>query len=223
MIAPKIRRSYPRLKTWCFVTLLLSFFLLTQCRKDVYKQDADFPDLPAYSEKGLNVGGCFINDTAWLLPKRFLSRTKNLYVRSYPSGDSVILFFTGRFKEDSLEYKQPHTLFVVLKNLRISSDTDLLQLSNRSFVLDGLKNYGGFGFTYYIEKPRSVNGFITFGNVTRQNYIAYGDGSPGNPKRHPYILPGRFEINITAERSYALTHGRFDMSVLQTYELDIIP
>lgn len=83
------------MKTQLFIKLLLAASLLAACRKDVYKQDKQYPDLPAYSEKGLSVGGCFINDTAWLIPKGTLSRTRPLYVYSYTNGDSVVLFFNG--------------------------------------------------------------------------------------------------------------------------------
>jgi hypothetical protein len=202
---------------------LLSTFLFTSCRKEVYKQDADFPDLPAYSEKGLGVGGCFINDTAWLMPRHFLSRIHNLYIISYPAADSVVLFFNGQYKEDSLQYKPPSTLFVVLKNIHINSDTGLLALRNRTFELDGAVNYGGFARAFDIERPRNVTGSIRFGNVQQQLNVVYGDGSPDNPKRNPYILAGRFEVDIEADRKYTFTHGRFDMTVLKNTQFYIIP
>lgn len=211
------------MKTGCMLTALLSIFLFTHCRKDVYKQDAQYADLPAYSKKGLNIGGCFINDTAWLMPKRFLSRTKNLYIFSYPAGDSLVLFFNGRFKEDSLQYRPPHTFFLVLKNIKISSDTGLLALRNQSFKLDGVTTYGGFARGFDLEKPRSATGSITFDNIVRQDKIIYGDGSPGHPKLNPYILAGRFEINITTDRNYTLSKGRFDLTVLKDAEFYVTP
>src|SRR5215217_1805877 len=218
MYVPKAGRSYSHLRSKYLVIAVLCTILLIQCRKDVYKQDPDFPDLPAYSEKGLNVGGCFVNDTPWLTQRVALfsfSPTRPLYIESYPNGDSVVLFFNGQFKEDSLQYRQPHSLFVVLKNIRISSDTALLQLSNRSFVLDGLVNYAGFANAFNLSMPRNAVGSITFGNCARQDHVIYGDGSPGNPKRNPYILAGRFDIDITMDRHYALTYGRFDLTVLK--------
>src|SRR5688572_26555481 len=110
--------------------ILFSIVALISCRKEVIKPDPENPALPAYSEKGLNVGGILINDKPWLTLKLApFSTLRPLQLFSYPNGDSIVLLLNGNYKDSSLQNQNPRTIFVVIKNLRIITDNDLIRLN----------------------------------------------------------------------------------------------
>jgi hypothetical protein len=193
---------------------LLSFVILISCKKKPIKPDPEYPDLPEYSEKGLGVGGLLINDKPWLtLQPALFGSIRPFQLFSYPNGDSVVIFFNGHYKDSSIRYQTPQTIFVVIKNLKIVTDNDLIQLNGKSFSLDGNINYGGFSEDHGYSKEGKAVGSITFGKVSENSRITYGDGSPNNPVSHPYIVAGRFEMNYFTTSNYALKYGRFDFYI----------
>ncbi|HMJ48313.1 MAG TPA: hypothetical protein VK498_13355 [Ferruginibacter sp.] len=200
--------------------LLLTFLLivaLTSCRKASVKPDPENPDLPIYSEQGLNVGGILINDKSWLNARLGLfSTARPLQLYSYPNGDSIVVLLNGGYKDSNMQYQQPRTIFIVIKNIRIATDNDLLQLNGKSYNLDGNINYGGFSDSYGYNKAGNAVGNIIFGKVSEISNITFGDGSPNNPIHHPYIVSGRLEMNLTTTTIYALTKGRFDVTILRS-------
>lgn len=198
------------------IPVLLCLMLLTACVKR-FKKDKQFHDLPAYSEKGLGVGGCFVNDTPWLTTRpKLLSRGRPLFITSYPNGDSVVLSFSGAYKDPALTTHPPFGFEVVLKDITIRNDSDLAQLQNRTFMLDGQAAYGRL-----FNSATSGTGTLLFGKVAPTG-SSTGDGSPGNPKYYWYMLAGRFEWQVDAPVPYRFTHGRFDVTVSQTYSFHIV-
>ena len=199
--------------------LLLLFSALiafSSCRKIKIKQDAQNPDLPAYSEKGLNAGGILINNQAWLVLKPgFMSTARPFQLFSFPSGDSIVVLLNGNFKDTALQNQNLRTIFVVIKNIKIITDEDLLQLNNRSFILDGITNYGGFSDSYGENKKGSGVGKLSFGKVSEISNITYGNGTAGNPTLHPYIISGKLNMDFYTNKNYSLTAGRFDMNIMR--------
>lgn len=194
--------------------ILLIAASFSACKKTVVKSDPEYPDLPAYSEKGLNVGGILINDKAWLTEKPGLfSYLRPLQLFSYPNGDSIVVLLNGHFKDNNIN-QYPRTLFVVIKNIRIVTDNDLLQLNDKSYTLDGNTNYGGFSEDYGNDKVGKAVGTITFGKVSEIN-VVYGDGSPNNPIKHPYIVAGYLDMSLSTTANYVLTNGRFDATIVR--------
>lgn len=199
--------------------LVLFFFAVTliSCRKSAIKPDPDSPDLPIYSEKGLNVGGILINDSAWLTVKLGLfSTARPLQLLSYPAGDSVVVLLNGNFKENSLQNQISKSIFIVIKQIKIINDNDLLQLNGKTFVLDGNENYGGFSGYYGQDKAGKAVGSISLGKVSVINNITYGDGSPNNPVLHPYIVAGQLSMKFFTTRNFSLTKGRFDVTLIRS-------
>jgi hypothetical protein len=196
--------------------VLLTIIVLASCKKASVKSDLENPDLPIYSEQGLNAGGILINGKAWLtLNPGLFSLSRPLQLFSYPGGDSIVVLLNGSFK-DSLQNQNLRTIFVVIKNIRIVTDDDLLQLNDKSYILDGNTNYGGFSESYGYNKIGKAVGNITFGKVSIISNITYGDGSPNNPIIHPYIVAGHLDMNISTTANYVLTKGRFDVSILRS-------
>ncbi|MFD2160876.1 hypothetical protein ACFSJU_00585 [Paradesertivirga mongoliensis] len=188
-------------------TLLFSIILSTSCRKDP-KPDRAFPDLPEYSERGNNSGGVYINGNAWLTRTPFVFQPEQtLEVYSYPSGDSIILILNGRYKTDSLLLDGPREIYFVLKGVTISKDEDLVKLDKRSFALDGTTNYCGFSSSNAEVKYGKGTGVLTIGNVRVLRDSNYGTIT--NPI-HPYIIPGKFDIEFIHTVKYTLGEGRFD-------------
>ncbi len=200
-----------------FLLSVLTVVVLVSCRKTSVKPDAENSDLPAYSEQGLNVGGILINNKPWLTLKLGLfSTARPLQLFSYPNGDSIVILLNGNYKDSSLQNQNPQTMFVVIKNIRIVTDTDLIQLNGKSYSLDGIINYGGFSDYHGYNKVGRSIGSIPFGKVSERSNITYGDGSPNNPIRHPYVIAGRLEMNLSTTSNYSLTRGRFDVSILRS-------
>lgn len=204
------------MKTNFLITLLIVIILIS-CKKISIKSDPENPDLPAYSEQGLNVGGILVNDKPWLTVKLGLfSTARPLQLFSYPTGDSIVVLLNGNYKDSVLQYQIPKTIFVVIKNIRIVKDNDLVQLNGKSYNLDGVINYGGFSDSYGLNKVGKSIGNISFGKVSEISNVTYGDGSPNNPIKHPYIVSGRLEMNLFTNSNYSLTNGRFDVNVLRS-------
>jgi len=59
-------------------------------------------------------------------------------------------------------------------------------------------------------------GTLTFGKVSVINSITYGDGSPNNPIKHPYIIAGQLNMDFSTTSNYSLTKGRFDVTVVRS-------
>ncbi|MBK0381959.1 hypothetical protein I5M32_03220 [Pedobacter sp. SD-b] len=198
--------------------IILTIVALVSCKKASVRPDTENPELPAYSEQGLNAGGMLINNKSWISSRIGLfSTARPLQLFSYPNGDSIVVLLNGGYKDSRLQYQQPRTIFIVLKNIRIATDNDLLKLNGKSYNLDGNINYGGFSDSYGYKKTGNSVGNITFGKVSEINNITYGDGSPNNPILHPYIVSGRLEMNLTTTTNYVLTKGRFDVNILRSY------
>jgi hypothetical protein len=200
-----------------FLLTLLTVIVFISCKKASVKPDPKHPDLPAYSEQGLNVGGILVNDNPWLTVKLgFFSTARPLQLFSYPSGDSIVILLNGNYKDSVFQYQNPQTIFVVIKNTRIVTDNDLVQLNSKSFSLDGVINYGGFSDSYGFNKVGKAIGNISFGKVSEISNITFGDGSPNNPIKHPYIVAGRLEMNLSTTSNYSLTEGRFDVNIIRS-------
>ncbi len=195
----------------CIICVVLS------CSKKTIKAGSDNPDLPAYSENGLNTGGILINNQPWLmLPLGLFTTSRPLQLFSYPAGDSVVVLLNGDYKDASLRNTNNKTIFIVLKNIKISSDEDLALLNNKTFTLDGVINYSGFSESYGYNKTGRGTGTLAFGKVSVISNITYGDGTPGNPILHPYIIAGKLDVNVNTGTSYSLTAGRFDVTVVRS-------
>jgi hypothetical protein len=196
---------------------LLTVLALNSCKKEKIKPDLENPDLPGYSEKGLNVGGMLVNGKTWLNDRPALfSNKRPLQLLSYPSGDSIVVLLHGAYKDTGMQNQYPGIIFIVIKNIRIEADNDLLQLSGKNYNLDGNINYGGFAESFGYNKVGHGVGNITFGTISEISNVTYGTGTPNNPIYHPYIVPGRFEMNLTTTTNYALTKGRFDATIVRT-------
>jgi hypothetical protein len=196
---------------------LLTVVVFASCRKSPVTADPQYPDLPAYSEKGLNVGGILINDKPWLTHKlAAFSTVRPLQLLSYPNGDSIVILLNGEYKDRSLNLITPRTIFIVLKNIRIITDNDLTLLNSKTYSLDGISNYGGFSDDYGYNKIGKATGTIRFGKVSEISNITFGDGSPGNPSKHPYIVAGQLEMNLSTTTNYTLTKGRFDVTIMRS-------
>jgi hypothetical protein len=192
---------------------LLAIILLTACKRTTIKPDPDIPDLPSYSEKGLNNGGILIDGNAWLLEKRGMY-SRPMQLLSYPTGDSIVICLNGAYKDIALQYQQPGTLFLVIKNISIQNENDLNKLNQKNFVLDGTTNYGGFSGYYGTGKIGKGIGQIIFGRVSRNN-VSVGTGDPGNEIRNFYVMSGRVNMKLSSPMASTLTDGRFDVSIIE--------
>lgn len=200
-----------------FFFTLFFLLILASCRKAAITPDTEYPDLPAYSEKGLNTGGTLINNKAWITyPPAFLSTVRPVQLFSYSAGDSVVLLINGSYKDATLPDQNPNTIFIVLKNIHISSDADLQQLNGKTYAVDGIINYGGVSDSYGFNKSGHGSGSIRFGKVSEISNVTVGDGTPGNPVLHPYIVAGQFDMTMSAPVSYSFTHGRFDVNLIRS-------
>ena len=193
--------------------------MVIACRKvKFFVPDKLDSRLPEYSESGRNIGGAIINDTAWRTkPINSGARKYNpLQIYSTLSGDSTVFSFNGNYIEGTRQHISL-SLFVVIKGLKIEKEDSLIKLENKTFLLDGVNSYsamGIFGIDSLIGK-----GKLVFNTVKKISNVVYGDGSPSNPKRYPYVISGTFEFTINGSKVYRVQNGRFDMVVRDGYEL----
>jgi hypothetical protein len=124
------------------------------------------------------------------------------------------VLLNGSYKNSSLQNEIPKTIFIVIKNIKIENDSDLIQLNSKSYPLDGSINYGGFSDHYGYNKTGNSVGNISFGKVEGISNVTYGDGSPNNPIKHPYIVSGHLEMTFSATINYVLKKGRFDVNIV---------
>lgn len=186
--------------------ILSALCFLTSCKK--LEHDKNNPDLPAYSEEGTNTGGCLINDTAWLNIRegQYGWVIYPVEITSYPNGDSLLILFRGYSKAPTAYNNTTHEIFIVLKNIKIVTDDDLIKLNDKTFLLDGITNYGGFSDSSGKIKIGNAIGQIQFGKVEqRANWLI------GNS--HVYIFAGHYNMSFHAGRNFALTNGRFDYNL----------
>lgn len=183
--------------------ILIALCFFTSCKK--LEQDKNNPDLPAYSEEGTNTGGCLINDTAWLNIKQNPNGwlIYPVEITSYPNGDSLLILFRGYSKAPASYKNTAFEIFIVLKNIKIVAEDDIIKLNDKTFLLDGVTNYGGFLDSSGKIKIGKAIGQIQFGKVEqRKNWLV------GNS--HVYIFAGHYNMSFYAGRSFSLTKGRFD-------------
>ena len=146
---------------------ILTIVILASCKKHPLNPTG-IRWLAHVFRTGLNVGRIIINNNPWLNTRPSLfSTTRPLQLYSYPNGDSIVILLNGGYKDISMQYQQPRTLFIVIKNISIATDNDLLQLNGRRYDLDGRVNYGGFSDPYGYNKTGNGAGNLTFGKSKR--------------------------------------------------------
>ena len=149
--------------------VFISFFALISCKKHI-TSDNVYPDLPAYSETGLDVSGAHINDSTWLgnnQPSGFFPTTKPAYLTSYPNGDSIDLRLFGGYKNLPTTFEKPTQILIVIKGIK--NDNDLIKLNGQKFILDGVNNYCKFYKWYDDSLLTKGTGQIQFGKVEKNN------------------------------------------------------
>ena len=203
------------MKNYLIVSII--FLSLNGCYKSVEK-DPLYPQLPAVSDQGLDIGGVMVNDTAWVFEKPQFGRMFNpMSIISYPNGDSVIVLMEGSSNYPyNLYYTQ---IYFVLKNIQITKDSDLVKLNGMTFNIDSQSNYAGIGMAYQnnIRNNGRSSGSISFNKVYLDKHgVIIGNGSPGNPILTPFVLAGVFNVSLTQKRKYDLKAGRFDRTVYNT-------
>jgi hypothetical protein len=174
--------------------------------------------LPVYSENGDDVAGALINDTVWI------SRARNclfcyhfsFFISTDVKGDSTTFLFNGSYSPYSIKFTDTGrtiqtSLYAVVKGLKIENQDSLLKLNNRSFLLDGVKNYSGIS-KYAGYEDHKGSGSFTINKVQKGSWII-GDGTANNPTIYSFIVSGHFDFNIHDDRDYIIKNGRFDMFV----------
>lgn len=211
------------MKNYLLLSIILVLFSLS-CRK-VVVSDPIYPDLPAYSESGLNVGGVMINDSAWKFQQpNLMSLFNPMQIVSYLNGDSLVVIMNGNSNyPQSLYFSQ---IYFVLKNIHIANDSDLVKLNGTTFNIDGQNNYAGLSMSYqnnFVNNGKS-SGSISFKKAYLNKHgVIIGDGSPNNPVLLPYVIAGIFNLSLTQDRKYNLNAGRFDRTVYYNSGFASIP
>lgn len=178
-----------------FINKLTYVFLLAlsmQSCSSVWVPDPVDPRLPEYTESGHNVAGALVNNDIWESHATTVGRSINAphFTNNY-EGDSLVLQFYGTLNS--------HTTCIAfyLGDRNVSNTTDLKQLENQVFELDGESMYG---MVY-------INGTV-YRYGAGQLYIKYvqlGDD--------PYyaIASGTFGFTLTDNgKTFEVYYGRFD-------------
>lgn len=127
-----------------------------------------------------------------------------------------MLLINGSYKDATLPDQNPNTIFIILKNIHIGTDADLQLLNGKTYVLDGSSNYCGISEGLGFNKSGHGSGSIRFGKVSEISNVTVGDGLPGNPVLHPYIIAVQFDMTMSAPVNYNFTHGRFDVNLIRS-------
>lgn len=207
-----------------FCNSLLFYLIMIGCAKtSKYLPESANNQLPEYSESGRNVGGALFNDTTWRC-NVYISSLSGTYlsgfwIMSNLSGDSTTIIFNGTHSCKSIPFIDtlasiPINIFFVIKGLKIQNQDSLLNITGKTFYLDGINNYGAFTYSndnFSFKKLGRSTGYITFDKVQKDNSIVFGNGTQDNPFIYRFIVSGHFNFTVNGLSEYRIEKGRFDM------------
>lgn len=216
----RLLMNFP-LNPLAFLAVVLSLvavaFIATfsSCRDEVFEPDPDDPRLPRYTEKGNEIGGALINDTAWKtnFERYFTGAAEVFFIKNYADGDSVVVEMTGRMYE-GLDSGALINLHFVLRDLEILKVRDVTTLRGQRFMLDGSSNYG------VIEDydERFNPGVQFYSGGVGEFYIKHvkeltNVTITGPDPYHPCIISGTFHFSTPHSTvPMHVASGRFDFS-----------
>lgn len=206
-----------------FIYFILACMIFSCTKQSLFVADPQNNQLPQYSESGKNIGGVLFNDTTWRSNVNISGLSGNylsgFWIISSLSGDSTIIIFNGKHSYNSISFVDtlpsiPLNFFVVIKGLKIENQDSLLKLNNKTFNIDGNKNYIAFTYSYNnfsFQKNSESLGSIIFNKVQKISSITIGNGTSNNPIINPFIVSGHFNFTINGANKYNIRDGRFDM------------
>lgn len=206
-----------------FIYFILACMIFSCTKQSTFVADPQNNQLPQYSESGKNIGGVLFNDTTWRSNVNISGLSGNylsgFWIISSLSGDSTIIIFNGKHSYNSISIVDtlpsiPLNFFVVIKGLKIENQDSLLKLNNKTFNIDGNKNYIAFTYSYNnfsFQKNSESLGSIIFNKVQKISSITIGNGTTNNPIITPFIVSGHFNFTISGANKYNIRDGRFDM------------
>jgi len=200
------------------VSLALGFFLgLDGCLKEVFTPDPSDPRLPAYTEKGNEIGGALINNVAWKSDYFFGFDNPSTYpchLLNFASKDSAVVEFIGQCNEGANK-GFPISFFICISNFQIPFIKDIANLSGKTIFLDGHKNKATI--RDYGKSINTKKGYFTGGTgeltiktvkpiegwtLTNSDGISY----------HPVIMAGTFKFYFASD-TVSVDSGRFDFEI----------
>ena len=200
--------------------LVFAILLLNSCRQEIFVPDNTDPRLPAYTEKGNQVGGALVNNIAWktnFFTTIDMGWNRSFYFTNYTNSDSITLDLDGSFTEG--QYKDIFLDFTfVLRNISLNKFEDIEMLNGQTFTLDGIENYVIIRDFEGILKDNvhfyyGGKGQLEFKTVKKVNYT----WPRGNGERYyPLIVAGTFAFKFEKD-SINVESGRFDFEINDDY------
>ena len=206
----RISNLFYLLKPFTLVVAILSLTISSCTKESVFTPDPANNALPLYSESGKDIAGAMFNDTVWiskLANSCLFCSSVLLTISSSISGDSTSFYFM-RGDLSGVAYSSV-LLTVVVKSFKIETQDSIIKLNNKTFLLDGINNYCGF-LRNGLDTGYNGTGSFIVKKIQKQS-LTIGDGSPGNPIYHSFIISGVFNFDIiTNNGQYKISDGRYD-------------
>lgn len=182
--------------------------IFSGCRKSKFVPDKQEPGLPAYTEKGNDVAGAYINGLVWRAEFQShgeMPATNPLIIR-VPHPDSTVFYFDGKMMNGPNAGNYISVVFV-FGGTSVSSLDDIVKLNNTQLEADGVKGYAYVDSYLDIPYKRTKGtGYLDIKRVqVNQNTTILN----GTFNYHPIIVSGVF--NFTIPGGAQVTMGRFDV------------
>lgn len=202
--------------------LILTVALCTGCVRSKFVPDPGDGDLPAYTESGNNVAGAYINGDPWVDKASTgmeLHANEAMYIANVNAAgaDSTVFYLNGNIGKGALINTYVY-LNVVIKGLSLQHPDDLMKLSGRDMILDGVNSYvtlyASTISTYYtvpnLEMKKKGTGHFYIKRVQWDIHSTMGGSSP----THPLTISGTFNFDIGTTK---ITSGRFDILFIRPF------
>lgn len=197
--------------------LLAATFLVSGCLKERFTPDKTDPRLPAYTEKGNQVGGALLNNLAWRTTYKNLGTNgtrQAFFLENYEAGDSLVIRLRGETLEGTPQ--GPVEFAFVLRGVPVRRWSDVGKLDGRTFALDGARNYALLRDDGRLFDPKTHTYFGRTGELRLQRVreVTNLTINDGPVSYHPFILSGTFRFKLeTSGKTSVVENGRFDFNL----------
>lgn len=196
------------MKNIVLFSIVLVALLLGSCRKEselqksVFIPDAEFPELPEYSEWGYNTFGAYYDRQA------FVSNSYEVPMKVVVTNDSISFIFQGYKPGYGYNYADVLIMKICMANYEPLNYTELVSLNGVSFDLKADSCVVSFSNNEVTHIANILDGTLQFKRA--QNLFV-------DDQQVEVILSGYIHFNaVVNQMPISINEGRFDVGIGET-------